>query len=74
MRERVRVKEREGVKKERMKEERVWSVVINDLVKADLLCEFLISVHLPVVPPHRMHNVEHTCYHSHTSVHIPGRE
>jgi len=59
---------REG-KRERGKEEKVWSVVIS-LVKADLLCEFLISVHLLVVPPHRVRNVAHTCYNSYTSTRV----
>lgn len=41
---RVRVKKREGEREGRE------GSVVTSLVKADLLCEFLISVHLPVVP------------------------
>lgn len=40
---------REG---ERKREERARPVIIS-LVKASLLCEFLISVHLAVIPPQR---------------------
>lgn len=47
---------KETERERRGREERVWSVVIS-LVKAGLLGEFLISVHLPVIPPHRVHNV-----------------
>lgn len=45
-------------------------LVVISLVKAGLLCEFLISVHLPVIP-HTVYNIEHTCCHPYMRMHIP---